>query len=259
MLALLYGFYFNPLTGDYDKISEITKPDTASKIPIGIFNNNSMSEISAIVFSCTVTLGKLTSLAKSQGASVFNSVINIRHDQDEPHYKIQDVSQESPEELSDGLFVFHNPYAKNKLSKEFFNDTNAIQITIVGRNLQFEGNNLPIVSRLNTLIVDSIKPIVFNEIFHRFNPAYISSIFKVLEIDLQTTPPEITLLNEENNLACIVDMTTNDVLILHESNIVENDQVSALIKSSLNEIREVKAFQLIHIEKIRINDNKPHT
>ena len=150
LLALLYGYYFNPSANSYNRLSEITKPGTISKIPIGLFTDNKIEEVSAIIFSCTLTLGKLTALAKSQNKAQadLNYVMNIRHDYDEPHFNIQEVSSNSPEELSDGLFVFHNPYAKNKLSHKVFENSNAIQISVENGNLKFEGNNLPIVSRL---------------------------------------------------------------------------------------------------------------
>lgn len=169
LLALLYGLYFNPTKKDFDVVTEITKPGTSSPIPVGLFNNNSMEHISAIIFSCTTTLGKLTSLAISESASTLqlNSVLNIRQDYEEPIYKIQMVSSENKEELSDGLFIFHNPYAKKKIPKETFNKTNIFQVTFEKRQLVFEGENLPIVSRLN------IPTMFFNNlIIHDINNKY---------------------------------------------------------------------------------------
>lgn len=153
MLALLYGFYFNPTLDTYEKKESILKPETNSPIPLGMFRDKSFEHISAIIFSCTVTLGKLTSLSISNGQcnGQPNGVMNIRHDYEYPHYKIQVVSQDNPEYLSDGLFVFHNPYAKNKLSTEIFKSSNAIQIIPKNGALSFEGGNTPIYSRLNIL------------------------------------------------------------------------------------------------------------
>jgi hypothetical protein len=151
LLALLYGLYFNPETKSFDVITEIMKPGTTSPIPVGLFTNSNMEHISATLFSCTVTFGKLTSLSISQSNSdlQMNKVINIRNDYEPPFYKIQEVSAENPEELSDGLFIFHNPYAKVKLSKDTFKNTNVFQVTFDNRKLEFEGENLPIVTRLN--------------------------------------------------------------------------------------------------------------
>lgn len=153
VLALLYGLYFNLQIDDYETKESILKPGTNSSIPLGIFKDDSLSHISAVIFSCTVTLGKLTSLSISDGNSKnqINGVINIRHDYEFPHYKVQKVSAENPEFLSDCLFVFHNPNSKNKLNPELFKNSNAIQIILQDNELRFEGENLPIYSILNTL------------------------------------------------------------------------------------------------------------
>ncbi len=151
VLALLYGLYFNQAINNYEVVEEIIKPGTDSTIPIGLFNDKSLEHISAIVFSCTTTLGKLTSLSISENNSEvqFNRVLTIRNDYEPPYYKIQDVTQENPEELSDGLFILHNPNAKNRLAREQFSNSNIFQITFEDRKLMFVGKNLPIVLRLN--------------------------------------------------------------------------------------------------------------
>lgn len=152
MMALLYGFRFDPDAQEYVREESIIKPETTSKIPIGIFGDKSHEEISAIVFSCTVTMGKLTSLAISKNTShPTNFVLNVRHDIDPPHYKIHTVSQEIPEELTDGLFVFHNPNARTPLPKSVFDGSNAIQVSANGSGIEVFGENLPLVARFNHL------------------------------------------------------------------------------------------------------------
>lgn len=161
LLALLYGMYFNNHTNNYYDIPQIVKPGTDSIISVGLFNDNSMEHISAIIFSCTTTMGKLTSLSISENNSSLqmNRVINIRNDDEPPYFKIQDVSKENPEELSDGLFIFHNPHAKNKLGEEHFSNSNILQIASNETGLIFNGENTPIFSRLNMskmLFTDSL-------------------------------------------------------------------------------------------------------
>lgn len=169
MMALLYGFRFNPDVQEYVKENSIIKPDTTSEIPIGIFADKSYEEISAIVFSCTVTMGKLTSLAISKNsAHPTNFVFNIRHDVDPPHYKIQIVSQEVPEELTDGLFVFHNPNARNPLPKSIFEGSNAIQVCARDGAIEFSGDNLPLVARFNHLKMNFPGQIMNDLIFMAF-------------------------------------------------------------------------------------------
>ncbi|MGE7588496.1 hypothetical protein [Peribacillus sp. NPDC101480] len=151
MMALLYGLYYVPEENHYIKRDTVVKPETGAKIPIGIFNSDKYSNISAIIYSCTTTLGKLTSLALSSGKSSTNIVYNLRRDYEDNDipYKLQVVNKEVPELLTDGLFIFHNPYAKNKLDIACFEDTNITQYFIENGEIKFTSNTYPIVTRLN--------------------------------------------------------------------------------------------------------------
>jgi hypothetical protein len=169
-MALLYGQYYIPEIDNYVFRDSVIKPGTTSKIPLGMFLNEEYNHISALVFTCTVTLGKLTSMDVSSKSETFqlNGVINIRHDYEPPHFKIQVVSQENPEYLSDGLFVFHNPNAKNKLDPTFFSNSNAVQVFFEDKGIRFEGENSPIYSRLN-IPSFLITPELVNAIILDFN------------------------------------------------------------------------------------------
>jgi hypothetical protein len=167
MLALLYGQYFNPKTDHYEFKETILKPGTESEIPIGIFRDDKYDHISAIIFSCTVTLGKLTSLDISNGnENQINSVLNIKNDYEKPFYKIQVVSEENPEYLDDGLVIFHNPNAKNPLDEKLFSKSNAIQIIPYEGGTRIEGGNTPIYSRLNLpkfMVSDTLLKLIFED------------------------------------------------------------------------------------------------
>lgn len=168
MLALLYGMYYNPQNDNYESKDSVFKPGTDSSIPLGIFKDNSYEHISALIFSCTVTLGKLTSLSISNGENEtqLNGVINIRHDYEPPYYKIQQVSDKNPEYLSDSLYIFHNPFAKSPLKPTFFEKSNAIQIIPKNGQLSFVGENTPIYSRLNIskfMINDYVLKLIFQD------------------------------------------------------------------------------------------------
>lgn len=174
MTALLYGRYFDPNTNAYVKKEEVTKPGTTAGIPLRLFQLEEMRCVSAVFFSCTVTLGKLTSLAISNPAigHPTNYVFLVRHDYDPPHYKIQEVSPENPEDLFDGFFVFHNPNATHKLPKSLFAETSAIQVWEDDDGLYFEGGNLPLVVRMNLmkhLIPGDNKNMLLHDTFNRFN------------------------------------------------------------------------------------------
>jgi hypothetical protein len=137
-----------------------------------LFINSDYENISAIIFSCTATLAKLVSLAISSNLDFVNSVISVHHDSEDLLYKIKNVSPETPEYLSDGLFVFHNSFAKNKLPFDVFKNTNAIQFEYDKRQLRCEGENLPIVGRVHLpkmLVSNGLLPVIVEEIFCKYN------------------------------------------------------------------------------------------
>lgn len=153
MMALLYGWYYRPETEGYYKRGFIVKPGSDAKLKIGLFNKKEYENVSAVMFSCTMTLGKLTSrsIVENKLPYNYNHVFTIRHDieDNEIPYKLQIVSKETPEYLDDGLFIFHNPNAKNKLNLETFKNTNIIQIYMKENKMHTIGENLPIISRIN--------------------------------------------------------------------------------------------------------------
>jgi len=151
MMTLLYGMYYIPEADEYVSVEKVPKSGTESTIPVGLFKSDKYSGISAILYSYTMTLGKLTSLAKSAGYPSLNEVYNLRRDYEDTKipYKLQYVGTNSPELLTDGLFLFHNQYAKNKLDVKCFEETNITQVFFSDGRLQHTSNTYPIVSRLN--------------------------------------------------------------------------------------------------------------
>lgn len=198
LMALLYGRVYDNKTNTYYNKDSIPKPNTDAKIDIGLFLKEEYSNISAIVFSCTITLGKLTSLAISNGYYNPNGVITIRQDNEFPTYKIQEVSKENPEYLSDGVFIFHNPLAKNPLDKNLFDKTNAVNIffdTKTNQNLRV-ANNLPLVSRLNLVLGRVTLPYMYSDIFEKFNPEIILIRGVVSDIEEDNGGYNVTFLLE---------------------------------------------------------------
>lgn len=154
MFALLYGAYYVVSSNTYAHRDFIIKPGTKdSTIPLGVFVNNSTkdeySDISAVIFSCSLTLGKLTSLTISDGKHSYYSVKLIRNNINENKYYLQNVSNNSLELLSDGLFVFHNPNAKNKLDENLFINSAVTQFYYENNEIKVQGNMCPIVVRHN--------------------------------------------------------------------------------------------------------------
>lgn len=168
MMALLFGLYYDPAIDDYIPKTAITKPESNAQIPIGLFNDSKYEDVSAVLFSCTTTLGKLTSLAKSDSTlGHYNHVVNIRQISDEPSFMLQHVSPDDPEELSDGLFLLHNPYAKNSCDRSIFKNSNITQIYLDDEQFRFEGNTPPIFSRFNSFM--KMPDHYFHRIINTFN------------------------------------------------------------------------------------------
>lgn len=168
MMALLFGLYYDPSIDDYIPKTSVTKPQSNAQIPIGLFNDTKYEDVSAVLFSCTTTLGKLTSLAKSDSnLGHYNHVVNIRQISDDPSFLLQHVSPEDPEELADGLFLLHNPYARNRCDRSIFKDSNIIQIYLDNDQFRFEGNRPPIISRFNSFA--KMPDHFFQRIINTFN------------------------------------------------------------------------------------------
>ncbi|GGC83950.1 hypothetical protein [Vreelandella lutescens] len=244
MFALLYGSYYNNLNDNFSKKENIVKPDSSSTIPIGLFLDNNMEHVSAIIFSCTMTLGKLTSLSISQQKSHFitNSVLCIRHDTTPPHFKPQIVSPDSPEYLSDGLFIFHNPFAKNPVDSDAFNKTNIVNVHFdIERNTKtFEGNNLPIASRLNLFGGKQQFENLIYKIIKHFNPDLVFVSAKVVDIMKLTDDEksfEVTFKDIDSETEFNVSFTDKAI---KEQRVKENEKY--LITYSLRTNAEIKTI-----------------
>lgn len=189
MMALLYGMYYRKETDTYEKRRDIIKPGTDSTINIGLFCGEEFRDISAVLYSSTTTIGKLTSLAISNGYQSTNTVYNLRKDYQDSKipYKLQKVSMECPELLSDGLFLFHNPFAKNKLNTEWFESTNITQFFWENGTLFNTSNTYPIVCRLNIpKVIEPQYRVLIDEYVRQYNgfsPIEAYSILPVEKID----------------------------------------------------------------------------
>lgn len=81
---------------------------------LGIFASEKHKHISAVIYTCTLSLGKLTSLVGSHG--IISKYVCL----DREALRIIRRSGDSPDEsLGDGVFVFHNPFAERPLDESF--------------------------------------------------------------------------------------------------------------------------------------------
>jgi hypothetical protein len=176
MFALLYGKYYDPESGKYIVKTHINKPGTDTNIKLGLFSDTSTIEVSAILFCNTLTLGKLASLHKSENLCS-DTILNIRTFQREPYFRVHEVTPDNPETLLDGLYVFHNPNAANKLDFEIFEDL--AQFSEDEGGVYQIGNHPLIVARYHTNILPSaLIPQLKAEIFENYNPEYCAKKLK---------------------------------------------------------------------------------
>lgn len=210
MMALLYGMLYIPKEDRYVPVSEIPKPGTDSTVPVGVFNSDKYSDISVVLYSCTTTLGKLTSLAKSEGYFSMNEVYNLRRDYEDTDipYKLQLVGVDSPELLTDGLFLFHNPFAKNKLDISCFENTSVTQFYWKDNKLLHTSNTYPIVCRLNiSKVLQQGFEMLVDEYLRQYNN------FIPMEYYSLDKSEKITVDFDKNCLVCIwVKMAENQFM-----------------------------------------------
>lgn len=152
MMALLYGRYYIPRKNGCIIKEYIQKNEAGVALPLGIFLNSKYSQISAIMYTCTNTIGKLTALALSRGLYSFNSVLDIVRDIEDHNFpfKFRIVSSNSPERISDGVFIFHNPHAKNPIMPEIFKNTNVTHVFLKNNCLSLSGLTTPLYTRFST-------------------------------------------------------------------------------------------------------------
>lgn len=146
MFALLYGWYYSPENDGYTSRTSIIKPGTDSELELAIFNNEKLKNVSAIIFTNVLTLGKLSSLSKSKQADPAH-IINIRYDCISPHFKIQEVDIDHPEDLLDGVYIFHNPNANAPFKCDEIKTNNLVEFSLDENWLAMEGARAPIVAR----------------------------------------------------------------------------------------------------------------
>lgn len=242
IMGLLFGGYYSPSTSEYIKIESIIKPGTSSSIPVGLFLNEKMKEISAIIFTCSLSLGKLSSLCKSNSDHSFNHIVSIHHDTDLPNYKFKQVCKETPESISDGVFIIHNPFAKNKIKKDLFDNSNIVNISHENNIVKYQSENLPLVSRFvysKALLPDTLYKELIIKSYHDFNYHFEEINGSFYEIgtyivnDLDIRFKEIKLLNIKNHLEVIIDLNERNIKQVIEEDITINTTISAHITSQL--------------------------
>lgn len=121
VIAAVYGLYHDEAATPRDaervtsyNVVAAAKSETVD-IPVGLFCDDSYSDVSAVIYSSLATWGKMRALADNPTAlTVYRSF----HPKDGSLFPEVRTAQKSEyrEDLMDGLWVLHNPYAKQPIA-----------------------------------------------------------------------------------------------------------------------------------------------
>lgn len=102
-------------------------------LPTGLFLNEGLKEVSAILYSSLATFGKVRALSAGEGNFIFQA-IRIR-DMVEP-IRIGALKADYKESLRDGLRLFHNPHAQHPLPEGLFVANDVLEFQMDGEALR---------------------------------------------------------------------------------------------------------------------------
>lgn len=170
IFALLYGLYMNTDGISFFHKQSVIKPNTDAEIALNIFNDEKFENISAIMFSSKVTLGKLACLAQSQGMGLpFSAHVNVYQDDTPPYFKPLIVDENNPELLSDGLMVLHNPKAKVPLDRNVFSNHGITQVFFENGKLEIDTESPLLIKRYHNELLGQLSKQIAAEFFADYN------------------------------------------------------------------------------------------
>ena len=103
------------------KLKHVRK-ENGTEIPLGVFMDDGLAEISAVIFSNVATYGKVVALANDKDS--IRGFVTARHG----HTELNQYFQNYTESLLDGLFILHNPHARLPLDTRKFRKHGLAQI-----------------------------------------------------------------------------------------------------------------------------------
>lgn len=104
----------------------VTK-DNGAEIELGLFNDDRMRQISAVLFSCTATWGKVSALSpQTQEHQTIMRTVWGATAEGQPMERVGRAN-EIGETLSDGIQIYHNPFALHPLDPAYFRRRGVVQ------------------------------------------------------------------------------------------------------------------------------------
>lgn len=100
--------------------------DNGRELLLGLFNDECMSEISAVIFNPLATWGKTDALCDNVVKDVDMKFFSIRTENFKPKQELVEKA-DYKESLLDGMQIYHNPFAKNPVDENFFKHKDVAQ------------------------------------------------------------------------------------------------------------------------------------
>lgn len=163
IMALLYDFYIDEdaYKDQPDLYSNgppgvklgFVEKDNGAEIELGLFEDDSHSEISAIILSTTATWGKVEAMA-SETEHRFVNTVWWSEPERKPIYR-NSITYKDKEGILDGLYVFHNPFAKKPLDPATFRHKGVTQVFVDSKTKKItkERNGLCLMHRQTMNII----------------------------------------------------------------------------------------------------------
>lgn len=140
IMALLYDFYLdeeeylkNPDKfphGLQDKRLNYVEKENGNEIELGMFMDDRASEVSAVLFNPLATFAKVQNMREDKIGFFGHMWITNENK------KV--MTQDEQEFIEDGLFIFHNPFAKYPLDKSIFKRDRICQVYMDKETLVIE-------------------------------------------------------------------------------------------------------------------------
>ncbi|SHO58727.1 hypothetical protein [Vibrio quintilis] len=105
---------------------DFVEKDNGAEVPLGFFANEEFEHISAVVFSCTASWGKLSAMGLDFGSNVEVRSVWSSSKEGIPEKRVL-TNQEYVETTVDGLQVYHNPFARTPLPNQVFDKKGVVQ------------------------------------------------------------------------------------------------------------------------------------
>ncbi|WP_032092403.1 hypothetical protein [Necropsobacter rosorum] len=134
--AVLYDYYVDEQEITLDpnsmlhgeQLGKVVK-NNLSEVPLGLFNTDKYSDISAIIFNPLATMGKVNALSSNPKNDCVFTSLHFNSSGITPT-KFKRKRNEYTEHLFDGMYIYYNPFAKRPINPNIF-EHNKIANTII--------------------------------------------------------------------------------------------------------------------------------